>query len=153
MAAASSPGGASRLSAHTEESDPCPVPRLSSTLGIAIVAQLAIFLISLPGLGVETRKPSDYAAWAGPMFLILTILVFVLGLAAFALWRRRPWGARNLAMGQAAAAVATNLLDISHVGGPAPPMGPLVLGLLSIVVAVVAIYEASRCPVEPAPSG
>lgn len=116
--------------------------RVRGALWVAVAAQLVIFIVSLPGFGIETRKPSDYSVWAGPIFLLLTILVIVLGLGFFAVARRRPRSARRLAVGQAFAAIATNVLDISHVGGPAPPNGPLVLGILSIIVAVATLWAA-----------
>jgi NADH:ubiquinone oxidoreductase subunit K len=106
---------------------------------VAVGAQIVIFVISLPGFGIENRKASQYAAWAGPIFLLLTLLVFAFGIAALALAGRRPATAVWLALIQAAVAVITNLFDFSHVGGPAPPPGPFVLGLLSILVALVEI--------------
>src|SRR5215472_15029883 len=95
------------------------IPNPIGPLGALVLVQVIIFILSLPGFGIETRKPSDYAAWAGPIFLILTVLVLALGvLAILLLLRDRATGARKLALGQAVAALATNLLDISHVGGP-----------------------------------
>lgn len=120
-------------------------------LFIAVVlVQIAIFVVSLPGFGVETRKPSDYSVWAGPLFLLLTVLVFALGIAALVTLRLRQMLARELGAGQALAAIATNVLDISHVGGPPPPAGPLVLGVLSILVAattLVVVAAIVRPPV------
>ena len=104
-----------------------------------VVIQLVIFIVSLPGFGIETRTPAQYAAWAGPLFLLFTLLIFVLGLAALGLSRSRPAWTRNLAVGQGVVALAINFLDISHVGGPAPPTGPLILGIASIVVALAEI--------------
>ena len=116
---------------------------------------LVIFLISLPGFGIETRTTSQYSAWAGPVFLVLTILVFALGVSAFVTSRRRARASASLAIGAGLAAIATNLLDFSHVGGPAPPTGPLVLGILATLVAVVLIVGGStilRSQVALAPS-
>lgn len=109
----------------------------------AILAQIFVFLISLPGLGIETRKPSDYAAWAGPIFLVLTLLVFAFGIAALVFVRSRVGLSFSLGGGQAILAVTTNLLDISHVGGPPPPPGPLLLAGVSIVLATVTLVSAA----------
>lgn len=111
-------------------------------IGVVLV-QIMIFIVSLPGFGVETRKASDYSAWAGPIFLLLTVLVFALGVAAIVALRSRGHLARELGAGQAVSALATNLLDISHVGGPPPPSGPLLLGILSILVALVTLVVVS----------
>jgi hypothetical protein len=123
-------------------------------IGVVLV-QIAIFVLSLPGFGVETRKASDYSVWAGPIFLLLTVLVFALGIAAIVALRSRLHLARELGAGQAVAALATNLLDISHAGGPPPPTGPLVLGILSILVALVTLAVVAvllRPRVEAMPS-
>lgn len=118
-------------------------PRSLGTVFVGVVlAQILVFIISLPGLGIETRKPSDYAAWAGPIFLGLTLLVFALGIAALALLRSRVSLGLGLGAGQAIAAVTTNLFDISHVGGPPPPPGPLLLAGLSIVLAIATVVSA-----------
>jgi hypothetical protein len=113
-------------------------------LAILILVQLLIFVVSLPGLGVETRTPSQYAPWAGPIFLLLTILVFALGIAALLMLRYGAARTSQLALGQAIVAIATNAFDFSHVGGPAPPIGPTVLGLIAIVIAVLEIVFAGR---------
>gem|GEM_PF-2762208 len=111
---------------------------------LALVAvQLLIFVLSLPGLGIETRTPGQYAAWAGPIFLVLTLLVFLLGIGALASSRSRPTWVPGLSAGQGVMALLTNLLDISQIGGPAPPTGPLILGVVSIVVALLTIGIAS----------
>lgn len=115
-------------------------------LGILVSAQMFVFLASLPGFGIETRTTSQYAAWAGPIFLVLTILVFVLGVAMLAYYRSKPWTSARLGLGQAVAAIATNLLDFSHVGGPAPPLGPFVLGVIALILAVGAIACVVRVP-------
>lgn len=120
----------------------------------AILAQLSIFVLSLPGFGIETRKPSDYSAWAGPLFLALTILVFLLGAGAIVALRNRMGLARMLGVGQAVSALLTNFLDLSHIGGAAPPGGPLALGVVSILVAFLTLYAAwcLLCPPpEPTP--
>ena len=115
--------------------------------------QLVIFVLSLPGLGIETRSASQYAAWAAPIFLGLTALVFALGVAAIAVARRRMPVAARLAVAQAGAALVTNVLDISHVGGPPPPTGPLILAIVSIAVAVGEIvYAGQVLKYRPAPA-
>ncbi|HEV2317715.1 MAG TPA: hypothetical protein VGV89_09110 [Thermoplasmata archaeon] len=114
------------------------------TLAILVVLQMVIFLISLPGFGIETRTTGQYAPWAGPIFLVLTILVFAFGIAALAVMRSRTRTFVRLASAQAVVAVATNLFDFSHVGGPAPPIGPFVLGVIALFVALAEIAVASR---------
>lgn len=111
---------------------------------VLVLVQLAIFVVSLPGLGLETRKPTDYAAWAGPIFLLLTILVFLTGVAAVALAGSRVGASIRLGALQGAIAIGINLLDFSHVGGPPPPTGPLILGVLAVVVAVLELLFADR---------
>lgn len=125
--------------------------RTLRTLLFLVAAQMVVFLVSLPGFGIETRTPGQYAAWAGPLFLALTILVFALGIAALAMARSRATTTTRLALGQGVVAIATNLLDFSHVGGPAPPTGPLVLGLIAIVIAGGELLLGFRVPRTPAP--
>ncbi|HZY69495.1 MAG TPA: hypothetical protein VFF67_00760 [Thermoplasmata archaeon] len=120
--------------------------RTLRTLLVLILVQMVVFLVSLPGFGIETRTVSQYSAWAGPVFLLLTVLVFVLGIAAFVLSRSRATAAARFGFGQGVVAIVTNLLDFSHVGGPAPPAGPLVLGVIAIVVALGELLLALRVP-------
>ena len=122
-------------------------------LQVLVVVQLVIFLVSLPGLGLETRAPSQYAAWAGPVFLGLTFLVFALGVSSLGLGGSRPARAVQLGAAQAVAAIATNVLDFSHVGGPPPPTGPLVLGVISIVIALAQLASSRMLPRGPPPTG
>jgi hypothetical protein len=110
---------------------------------------MLIFLISLPGFGIETRKPSDYQPWAGPVFLILTLLVFAFGVAALVAARSSASWLVRLGVAQGAAALLTNVLDISHVGGPPPPTGPLVLGAISIAVAILEFAFAAATARAP----
>jgi hypothetical protein len=100
---------------------------------------MVLFLISLPGFGIETRKTSDYSAWAGPVFLLLTILVFVLGIVAAVFPRRTSGTFKSAVVGQGAVAIIINLLDFSGLGGPRPPVGPLVLGVAALIVALLEI--------------
>jgi hypothetical protein len=124
--------------------------RRKALLGL-VATQVVIFVVSLPGFGVETRKPTAYAAWAGPIFLVLTVLIFVLGVAAFLFSRGEgPRLARTVLL-QAAVAFVINAFDFSGVGGPRPPPGPLALGLLAIVVAVgqvIVVVPLLRPPAE-----
>lgn len=110
--------------------------RRSVVVALAVVL-MVIFVLSLPGLGLETRKTTDYAAWAGPIFLVLTLLVFAFGVATFVLRKRSVRSLRSVAGSQAVVAILLNLLDFSGVGGPRPPLGPLVLGVSAVAVAVL----------------
>ena len=111
---------------------------------VLVVVQPAIFVVSLPGFGLETRKPTDYAAWAGPIFLLLTILVFLTGAAAVILAGSRGGASIRLGALQGVIAIGINLLDFSHVGGPPPPTGPLLLGVIAIAVGVLELLFADR---------
>jgi hypothetical protein len=111
-------------------------------LGILVAVQLVIFLVSLPGFGIETRTTSQYAFWAGPVFLVLTLLVFALGVASLGLIRSRRCLSAELGLGQGVVAIVTNLFDFSHIGGPAPPTGPFVLGSIAVVVALAELALA-----------
>jgi hypothetical protein len=101
-----------------------------------VVVELIIFLVSLPGFGIETRTSNQYAPWAGPIFLGLTLLVFVLGIVALVFARRGGPRFVRLAAAQAVVVIATNLFDFSGAGGPHPPLGPLVLGVAALIVAL-----------------
>jgi hypothetical protein len=113
-------------------------------LALLLALQIVLFFLSLPGLGIETRTTSQYAAWAGPIFLGLTLLVFVTGVVGILLVRRRPrWGGMfGLAMGVTAVAIV--LFDLSAVAGPPDPPGPLVLSAVVLAVCVGIFYQASR---------
>lgn len=127
-----------------------------SNVTVALAAVLmAIFLVSLPGFGIETRKTTDYSAWAGPVFLILTLLVFALGVAAIMARKRATGTLQATAGSQAAVAVLLNLLDFSGVGGPRPPPGPLVLGVSAIVIAILELAAVLSIPPtdSPPPAG
>jgi hypothetical protein len=108
------------------------------------IVQLLIFVVSLPGVGIETRKFTQYAAWAGPVFLVLTVLVFALGLASIATVRRPTKTTANAGAAMAIVAAITNLLDFSHLGGPPPPPGPFYLGIVALVVAILQLLSAAR---------
>jgi hypothetical protein len=108
------------------------------------VLQLVIFVVSLPGVGIETRKFTQYASWAGPLFLVLTVLVFALGLGTIATVRRPTKTAANAGAAMAIFAAVTNILDFSHLGGPPPSPGPLYLGIASLVVAILQLLSAAR---------
>lgn len=126
--------------------------RRARVLAGLVAAQIIIFLISLPGFGIETRTASQYAAWAGPIFLGLTVLVFAIGAASLLGMRGSGRWFGPLAGGQGVAAIVTNVLDFSGVGGPRPPTGPLVLGVVAILVAlseiVLAFGKLSTVPAE-----
>jgi hypothetical protein len=107
---------------------------------ILIVVLLLLFLVSFPGFGIETRSYSSYAAWAGPIFLVLSLLIFASGIAALLLRWRGSANAPYLGMVMAGAAIATILLDVSHVGGLPPPTGPLLLSALGLVIAAALLW-------------
>ncbi|MCI4351512.1 MAG: hypothetical protein L3K15_08390 [Thermoplasmata archaeon] len=120
-------------------------PRSGRGLLIALQALLLIlFFLAFPGLGIETRPYSSYAAWAGPVFLLLTLLLFGAGIAAVALVHRRPSVASMAAIVDGVIAVIIVALDTSHVGGLPPPPGPLVLGVVSALVGLALIVAAGR---------
>ncbi len=113
-----------------------PVSSANRVLVGLLAIQLIVFLVSLPGFGIETRKFTQFAAWAGPIFLVLTLVVFTFGASGIALTWRRPRTAAYLAVGMGVSALAAILLDLSKVGGPAPPTGPLILAIVGIVIAI-----------------
>jgi len=129
-----------------------PSSRERALIG-ALFVLVVLFIVSLPGLGVETRTTAQYAAWAGPIFLVLTILVFALSLAGIGLAR---YGRRSVAAtagGAATAAVAIVLFDLSAIGGPPDPPGPLALSVVVLVVCALIYYLALRSqPIAPASS-
>lgn len=109
------------------------------TLLVLVVVEIALFVVSLPGFGVETRSFTQYAAWAGPEFLLLTLLIFIPGVIAVVYLFRKPARAGSAAILSAIAALATVALDTSHVGGPPPPPGPFWLGVVAALIAVAII--------------
>ncbi|MCI4352557.1 MAG: hypothetical protein L3K14_04135 [Thermoplasmata archaeon] len=118
--------------------------KLGRPLVALLLVEAVLFVVSLPGFGIETRKFTDYAMWAGPVFLGLTILIFAGVLAAVATARRMSdWTAR-LALIVAAAAVAIVLFDLSAVAGPPDPPGPLALSAVVLVVSALILYCAWR---------
>ncbi|HKV89952.1 MAG TPA: hypothetical protein VJQ43_02010 [Thermoplasmata archaeon] len=114
--------------------------------------ELILFLVSLPGFGIETRSFTSYAAWAGPIFLVLTLLVFGLGLAGIAVVWRNPRRSAQLGAGMAVAAVVTVLFDLSHVAGPPDPPGPLVLSVFVIIVSAGVLFLSITRPTAQAPA-
>jgi hypothetical protein len=106
--------------------------------------QLLVFVVSLPGFGIETRSFTQYARWAGPVFLALTVLVFALGILSLATVRRPTKTTANAAAAMAILAAVTNLLDFSHLGGPAPPPAPFALGIASLVLAIGQLLASAR---------
>jgi peptidoglycan/LPS O-acetylase OafA/YrhL len=117
--------------------------------GLAL--QLILFVLSLPGLGIETRTTGDYAAWAGPIFLVLTLLIFVLGIVGILLAIRGRRSSALAASGMAWAAVAIVLFDLSAIGGPPDPPGPLALSAVVLVVCGLLFYLSARILREPWP--
>ena len=113
-------------------------------LGLLVAVLLALFLVSLPGFGIETRSFMAYAAWAGPIFLILTLVVFVGGVIALVFLRSNLRRACDGARASGAAAILATLLDYSGIGGPAPPRGPLVLGLIVLLVGLAVVVVSYR---------
>ncbi|MCI4348878.1 MAG: hypothetical protein L3J93_01485 [Thermoplasmata archaeon] len=107
---------------------------------ILVVVLAILFLVSFPGFGIETRSYASYAAWAGPIFLILSLLIFASGIVGLLLHWRGSTKAPYFGMVMAGAAIATILLDISHVGGLPPPTGPLILSGIGLVLAVVLLW-------------
>ena len=115
---------------------------------LAIVV-LLLFVVSLPGLGIETRPFTSYAPWAGPVFLVLTIIIFATGIAVPLLHARRPRLSLQLSFVLGAAAIATVAFDTSHIGGLPPPLAPLVLGLIAAVVAAGLLFTAAWAWKQP----
>jgi hypothetical protein len=107
-----------------------------------LIVQLLVFLVALPGFGIETRSFTQYAAWAGPIFLALTVVLFAAGIAGLVTLRRPSNASPISALTVAVAALLTVLLDDSHVAGPPPPAGPLVLSVIAIVVSALLIVFA-----------
>jgi peptidoglycan/LPS O-acetylase OafA/YrhL len=125
------------------EGDGAMGPR-SQLIAALLLAQLIVFVISLPGFGVETRSFTQYASWAGPVFLVLTLLVFGLGILGLLFLRRREGRGAWAAIGMALSAAAAVLLDLSHVGGPPPPPGPLVLSAVALVLSALLLFAGGR---------
>jgi peptidoglycan/LPS O-acetylase OafA/YrhL len=119
-------------------------PALGKLVVVLQAVLLVLFFLAFPGLGIETRPYTSYASWAGPLFLVLTLLIFGAGLATLALLRRRGRVAAALGIVGGITAVAVVALDLSHVGGLPAPLGPLVLGLVSAAVAVALIVAAAK---------
>ena len=111
---------------------------------ICVVLLLLLFFVSLPGFGVETRPVSAYDAWAGPLFLLLTLLVFIGGILFLVFRSSRPGAALSAAQVQSVAAIVIVVVDTSAIGGPGPPLGPLSLGIVALLVAVLALILTSR---------
>jgi hypothetical protein len=120
----------------------------SAGLAVSVVALLALFLVSLPGLGIETRSFTSYASWAAPIFLGFTLVIFAGGIAALGLLRSRPWTATHASDAAGIAAIVTVALDTSHVGGLPPPTGPLILGIVVAIVGAFVLYGGYRLRAE-----
>ncbi|HEV2231629.1 MAG TPA: hypothetical protein VGV64_04315 [Thermoplasmata archaeon] len=125
-------------------------------LALGLLIELVVFVVSLPGFGIETRSFTQYASWAGPIFLGLTLVIFASGLAGIGWSGRRPRAAAYLAIVMGVASIATTVFDDSHLGGPPPPMGPYLLGFVSIAVAIglfalagLLLRALSRPPTPP----
>jgi hypothetical protein len=109
---------------------------------VLLAILIVLFVVSLPGFGIETRRFTQYAAWAGPVFLVLTILVFAGAAGGLATGRSRPRLSASLATLAAASAIVATLLDFSLVGGPPAPPGPFVLGIVTLAVSVLILVVA-----------
>lgn len=121
-----------------------PPKKLGRPLVVLLVLEALLFVVSLPGLGIETRKFTDYATWAAPIFLGLTIIIFAGVVAAVAMARRpSDWTARLGAV-VAGAAIAITLFDLSAIAGPKAPLGPLGLSAVVLVVSAGILYAAWR---------
>ncbi len=121
-----------------------PLRPSTRALVALLVVQLFIFVISLPGFGVETRSTSQYSAWAGPVFLGLTLLVFAFGVAGLVMCWRRTRTAAYLATAMGVFAAVTVLFDYSGVGGAKPPTGPFILGIVALIVSALLFISAWR---------
>src|ERR1700730_4929556 len=93
-------------------------------LVLAAALDLLIFIVALPGFGIETRTVSDYKSWGGPIFLLLTVILFASGVAALVTSPSRPGPSARFALLMAAAGIVTVLLDDSGLAGKLPPAGP-----------------------------
>ena len=118
--------------------------RAAFVLTLLLLIELVVFIVSLPGFGIETRSLSAYAPWSGPIFLLLTILIFLSGLAGIGLASRRPRASAKFGWAMGLAAILTVVLDDSRVAGPAPPPGPYALGFVAILVALAIFAAALR---------
>ncbi|HKS59917.1 MAG TPA: hypothetical protein VJS68_03975 [Thermoplasmata archaeon] len=122
---------------------------------LLLALEAVLFLVSLPGFGIETRSFAQYAAWAGPIFLTLTLVIFGSAIAGIVLAKRPPNWSRRMGILAAGAAVSVTLFDLSAVAGPPDPTGPLILSGVVIVVSaaiLLAVGMEMRTPPTDSPS-
>lgn len=79
-----------------------------------------------------------------PAFLVLTRLVFAVGVAGLAMCWRRTRTAAYLATALGVVAAVTVLLDDSGVGGSNPPAGAFILGIVALIVSALLFVSAWR---------
>lgn len=102
-------------------------------LFVLFVVALVVEIFLLPGVGVETRQASQFASWVNAIFLGLLVVAFVLIVAALVMAWSRPRLTAYLAYLFGFIVVTLAILDISQIGGPAPPTGVSILEIIKLV--------------------
>ena len=119
-------------------------PRFARPLVLLLIVEAILFIVSLPGLGLETRKFTQYATWAAPIFLGLTIVIFAGVVGAAATARRPSRTTASLAVLVGVATIAITLFDLSAIAGPPDPPGPFGLSVVVLIVSALVLFLAYR---------
>lgn len=118
--------------------------RFARPLVLLLVVEALLFVASLPGLGIETRKFTQYAMWAAPIFLGLTIVIFAGAVVAVVTARRPSLTTARVSVIVGFAAIAITLFDLSAIAGPPDPPGPLGLSVVVLIVSGAMLLLAYR---------
>ena len=130
-----------------------PWERRDSGLVGALIAALAIQVPTFPGTGFETRDLSTFAPWSQRISMLLFPSLMIVAVVAVAIAWRRPRGSARLSVALAVGMIAVTLLDVTGLGGGAPPpsaIATLELGALVTLALTLTLAFALRVLRRPA---
>ena len=118
--------------------------RRAYALQAALIAALAIQVPMLPGTGLETRDPTTFAPWFQTVSIALFPALMVAGVLSLVFLRSRPRGSASLAVAFAVGMISVTLLDVTGLGGVAPPSAIATFEIGALVATAVTLVFALR---------
>ena len=103
-----------------------------------------------PGTGLETRDLSTFTPWFWSISMLLFPALMVAAVVAVVVAWRRPRLSAYLSVAFAVGMIAVTLLDVTGLGGVAPPLAIAAFELGAVVTLVVTLVLALRVLRGPA---